>query len=61
MCADEVIGSRRVDWDGPEEPDSAGYEIVTLDPCDAEPEGSVEGVGVDWCRLPAGHTVDHRW
>lgn len=46
-------------WDGPERPDSAGYEIVPLNSCGAEPEGGVDGLDV--CPLPAEHLGEHPW
>ncbi|MFE1764044.1 hypothetical protein ACFW81_07485 [Streptomyces angustmyceticus] len=46
-------------WDGPEQPDSTGYEIVALDSCEAEPEDGVQGM--ETCRLPADHLGEHRW
>ena len=42
-------------WDGPEQPEGTGYQIVALKGCDAE-----RGI-VDFCRLPSGHGGDHRW
>ncbi|MEU7378344.1 hypothetical protein [Streptomyces albidoflavus] len=45
-------------WDGPEQPDSTGYEIVTLEACDAERKGDVAGAST--CRLPV-HEGVHSW
>lgn len=46
-------------WEGPEQPDSQGYEIVTMPHCWAPKPGGVEGFHE--CQLPKGHAGDHRW
>ncbi|WP_042422199.1 hypothetical protein [Streptacidiphilus anmyonensis] len=46
-------------WDGPEQPDSVGYEIVAIAPCREPKPGSIPETND--CQLPTGHAGDHRY